>query len=324
MTCTPLGNNNLPKLNLEDIDYNLQISLENEKIKILLKPIDTEIPFLYNFEATLEELRNINKIFSVFDSMEEIKEFLIEFSSKNENIKIIENKTIDEDNEQVVIQIKYSIGKISKSINITLSKIITDDKKMIKYLSKLLSFYKQKSTLVPIDSNLITNIKQIELIKSGINNLDKSKTLKLNLLFRATRDGDTTKSFHEKVDGKYPTISIIQTKNNYIFGGFTEHPWDSKSGCVRTKNTFMFSFNKNKIYIGKNGGSIHCAQDHGPWFCGGAGVYLDNYFEKNNSYQWDLKTNKGSFDGFTEEFELVGGNKNFIVKEVEVFQVEYI
>ena len=86
----------------------------------------------------------------------------------------------------------------------------------------------------------------------------------------------------------------------------------------------MFSFNKNKIYIGKNGGYIHCTKDYGPWFCGGSGVHQDNYFNTNNSYQWELSTNKGSFEGFTEDFELVGGTKNFTVNEVEVFKVEYI
>ena len=320
MNAAPLGN----KIQFEDIDYNLQISLENNKIKIALKPIDSEIPFIYNYESNLEELRKINIIFSVFDTLEEIKNFLIEFTSINENIKIIENITTNEDDEQIIIQIKYFIGKISKTININLQKKIIDDKKMIKYLTKLLKKYKQKSSF-QCDSKLITNINQIELIKSGIQNLDKSKKIKLNLLFRASRDGDTIKSFHEKVDGIYPTISLIQTKNNnYIFGGFTDHPWDSKSGCVKTKNTFMFSFNKNKIYIGKNGGLIHCTSDYGPWFCGRSGVYLDSYFKTNNSYQWELNTNKGAFDGFTEEFELVGGIKNFTVNEVEVFKIEYI
>ena len=243
MNAAPLSN----KIKFEDIDYNLQISIENDKIKITLNPIDSEIPFIYNYESNLEELRKINIIFSVFDSLEEIKDFLFEFTSIKENIKIIENKTPNEDDEQIIIQIKYFIGKISKTININLQKIITDDKKMIKYLTKLLNYYKQKP-FFQYDSKLITNMNQIELIKSGIQNLDNSKKIKLNLLFRASRDGDSIKSFHEKVDGIYPTISLIQTKNNnYIFGGFTDHPWDSKSGCVRTKNTFMFSFNKNKI-----------------------------------------------------------------------------
>ena len=59
-------------------------------------------------------------------------------------------------------------------------------------------------------------------------------------------------------------------------------------------------------------------------FFGGAGVYQDHYFNTNNSYQWELSSNKGSFDGFEEDFELVGGTKNFTVNEVEVFKVEYI
>ena len=138
MNAAPLGN----KIQFEDIDYNLQISLENNKIKIALKPIDSEIPFIYNYESNLEELRKINIIFSVFDTLEEIKNFLIEFTSINENIKIIENITTNEDDEQIIIQIKYFIGKISKTININLQKIITDDKKMIKYLTKLLKRYK--------------------------------------------------------------------------------------------------------------------------------------------------------------------------------------
>ena len=94
------------------------------------------------------------------------------------------------------------------------------------------------------------------------------------------------------MDGISPTISLIQTKNsNYIFGGFTNYPWNSSSGCVKTNNTFMFSFNKNKIYIRKNGGSIHCAAYCGPWFCGGSGVDGDNYFTSNKSYQWELSNN---------------------------------
>ena len=140
MNAAPLSN----KIKFEDIDYNLQISIENDKIKISLKPIDSEIPFIYNYEANLEELRKINIIFSVFDSIEEIKNFLFEFTSINENIKIIENETTNEGDEQIIIQIKYFIDKISKTININLEKIITDDKKMIKYLAKLLNYYKQK------------------------------------------------------------------------------------------------------------------------------------------------------------------------------------
>ena len=284
------------------------------------------IPFYYQYQSNLDGLCKINKIFSAFDSLEEIKDFLIEFTCKKENISLKEESNPNNDEEEnIIIEIKYNIGKIIKTIKFTLSRIISDDKKMIKYLTKLLNKYKLKnSCLLPDDSKLITNISQINLIKAGIKNFDNSKKIKLNLLFRASRDGDKISAFHKLVDGISPTISLIQTKNNYIFGGFTDHVWDSSSGCVRTNNTFMFSSNKNKIYMGKNGGLIHCTQEYGPWFCGGSGVYQDNYFNSKNSYQWELSTNQGVFEGFSENFELVGGIKNFTVNEVEVFKVEYI
>ena len=319
MSNNQTANESIPPIIIENTNFNFDISIGNDTINISLKPVDKEIPFYYNYESTLEDLGKTNKIFAVFNNLEEVKKFLYFFVSKKENIKINE-----ENDEKIIIQINYLLGPINKSLEITLEKKITDDKQMIKYLTKLLNVYKMNSNILQYDSKLITNISQIELIKTGIKNYDNSKKIKLSLLFRASRDGDTIKAFHDRVDGISPTISLIETKTNYIFGGFTDHAWDSKSGCVNTNNTFMFSFNKKKIYIGKNGGKIHCANDHGPWFCSGAGVYGDNYFKTNNSYEWELKSNIGSFDGFTEEFELVGGVKNFMVNEVEVFKVEYI
>ena len=319
MSNNQTANESIPPIIIENTNFNFDISIGNDTVNISLKPVDKEIPFYYNYESTLEDLGKINKIFAVFNNLEEVKKFLYFFVSKKENIKINE-----ENDEKIIIQINYLLGPINKSLEITLEKKITDDKKMITYLTKLLNVYKMNSNILQYDSKLITNISQIELIKTGIKNYDNSKKIKLSLLFRASRDGDTIKAFHDRVDGISPTISLIETKTNYIFGGFTDHAWDSKSGCVKTNNTFMFSFNKKKIYIGKSGGYIHCTNDYGPWFCGGSGVYKDNYFKENNSYEWELKINMGYFDGFTEEFELVGGVQNFMVNEVEVFKVEYI
>ena len=314
---------------LENIEYSIGISIANDNIIISAKPIKSEFPFFYEFKSNLENLGKINKIFLIFDSLQEIKEFLDEFSSKKENISLLISNTNDDEEESITVNLKYNIGKISKIIKFNLTMIITDDKKMVKYLMKKLKESKIRSDKPKeplFDSRLITDISQINLIKTGIKNLDSSKKIKLTLLFRASRDGDTISAFHKKVDGTSPTISLIQTKNdNFIFGGFTDHSWDSSSGCVfQTNNTFMFSFNKNKIYMGKNGGPIHCGGECGPWFCSGSGVHGDHYFNTNNSYQWDLSSNQIYWDGFTENFELVGGNRNFYVNEVEVFKIEYI
>ena len=167
----------------------------------------------------------------------------------------------------------------------------------------------------------------INLLKKGIKSKNSFNIIKLNLIFRASTDGDNNKAFHKYCDNISPTVSIIQTKNNFIFGGYTDHIWDNKSGCVKTNNTFMFSLNKNKIYKGKKGcNHIHWGLSEWPWFCNGTGAQGDDYFKIDKSFQWDLKSNQVSWENFTEaeEFELVGGTKNFFVKEVEVFKVEFI
>ena len=61
------------------------------------------------------------------------------------------------------------------------------------------------------ESELIENENQFNLVKSGIKNLN-SKKLKLKLIYKASRDGDTPENFHLKCDGISPTISIFKKK----------------------------------------------------------------------------------------------------------------
>ena len=48
------------------------------------------------------------------------------------------------------------------------------------------------------------------------------------LLFRASRDGFAAAAFHSKCDNKGPTVTIVKSENNMIFGGFTEESWTGK------------------------------------------------------------------------------------------------
>jgi hypothetical protein len=47
------------------------------------------------------------------------------------------------------------------------------------------------------------------------------------LLYRGSRDGFAASNFHGKCDGHSNTISLIETTNGYIFGGFTPVAWES-------------------------------------------------------------------------------------------------
>ncbi|RIA85042.1 hypothetical protein C1645_782783 [Glomus cerebriforme] len=64
-----------------------------------------------------------------------------------------------------------------------------------------------------------------------------------NLLYRASRDGNTPAIFHEKCDNKGATIVIAKINNSeQIYGGYNPLQWDSSDSYKSTKNSFIFSF----------------------------------------------------------------------------------
>src|SRR6266496_2712670 len=71
----------------------------------------------------------------------------------------------------------------------------------------------------------------------------KDNPYQFNLLYKASRDGNTAAEFHAKCDNKGATIVIVKIKNSdQIVGGYNPLFWDSCSGCMYTNDSFIFSF----------------------------------------------------------------------------------
>ena len=65
-----------------------------------------------------------------------------------------------------------------------------------------------------------------------------------SICWRATRDGWVASTFHSKCDGKSPTVTIVQVKNDnkkYVFGGYATAPWAS-SGKFESTQLLELSF----------------------------------------------------------------------------------
>lgn len=285
----------------------------------------------YEAKFDLESIREKCELFRVYYSIDEC---LGEIFKGIDNEKIIVNEGNDSLNliislgntkyKSIEFNIKEKV-KAEKEIIEELYGIINNQDKEINDLKSKNNNLKNKVEYLEnyMEKNINSNIiikecekeKLIQLLKKGIKSESNFNIIHLNLLFRASIDGDNIKAFHKCCDNISPTVSIIQTKDNFVFGGYTDHIWDNSSQCVTTDNTFMFSLNKNKIYNGKKGSfHIHCGTNEGPWFCLGSGIQGDNYFSNNKSYQWELESNKKHWEGFTEEFELVGGKKKIFYK----------
>ena len=135
-------------------------------------------------------------------------------------------------------------------------------------------------------------------------------------------NGSSSKDFHKYCDNKGPTLTLVKTTKNKIFGGFTPLNWDSaQSDKKDEKNeTFIFSLNLMKKYdmIKKEKGAIHCNKNNGPYFGGQAArdfsiesnmkkgeTYANGYSNFLSNQNLDLTCEKGNKEVFDiEDFEV--------------------
>ena len=64
---------------------------------------------------------------------------------------------------------------------------------------------------------------------------------KYELLYRGTRDGDSSEVFHEKCDNKGPTICLYKNNSGNIFGGYSSISWKKDDGTCSAKDSFIFT-----------------------------------------------------------------------------------
>ena len=92
------------------------------------------------------------------------------------------------------------------------------------------------------------------------------------LIYRATRDGFKSKTFHEICDNVPNTIVIIKTDSNDVFGGFTSVGWNSRGVNGQDEDAFVFSLRRSgttechKMRVTSPDGAIYGGASYGPVF----------------------------------------------------------
>ena len=310
-----------------DDDSKIKISIKEETIYFNVTQISL-IPRDYKACFTVEQLCDINKFFLNFQDAKEIVDGVLKaLEQKNANIKFIDNKCI--------IQMINPITKLSFEINLNLEEkdtnsrvcnlenyISEQNKKMIlmeerlKILEEKMAKYAQtkkeeeEKNLLFTGSEILTNEAKDMLL-----NWLPRKPNKITLLMNSNIDGDSTKTFMNKVSGKCPTLAVIKTTNGYVFGGYTTQMW--KQGIVKDNNAFVFSIDKKRKYNIKQ-----------PENAIGFGKYWEfGYFFNAITVTDNCTKNNGNYVGnktydIPEQYELNGGVKNFTVKSFEIYHIE--
>ncbi|KAJ5076396.1 hypothetical protein M0811_06395 [Anaeramoeba ignava] len=155
----------------------------------------------------------------------------------------IQNKVIQH-NQKENQQMKIEIDKKDKEIDKKWKKKVEDQRKEIEKMKPVFNEYEEeyrkKWLNIFSDSEIIKNIEYVKKLKEWIN--DDEFFSKMKLGYSAKRDGFDSQNWHKAVDDKGKTLVIIKTKDNFIFGGFTQVGFmTGDSRYIPDPNAFIFS-----------------------------------------------------------------------------------
>ena len=220
---------------------------------------------------------------------------------------------------------------INNCINIEKSLLVINDiKEKINKLNSLniefkFFFGNEENVL----SEKINNLGMIEYedIKIAINIIQsqmeeyKGKTIKYKVIYDASKDGKNYDNCHSKCNNVPNTFSFIETNNCKKFGLFRSIKINGQGPWCSDDKAFFISLDKFKIYKMKHGNLIsfddtYYIQTYS--FSLSGDILNDNYKSK------EKKDMNKYFEGFTEDYELTGGEKEFKVKTFIVYQFEFI
>jgi hypothetical protein len=171
--------------------------------------------------------------------MQEIFSLILEMKTKI--------KKLNEDNKNLKEQLKIYIPYLEEY------KKKRDDKKQNKIIRNL-------------DSKIINENEKYNItLKNWIN---PNLTIKAQLLYRASRDGEEYSTFHKLCDNQGPTIVLAKLTDGNILGSYTLLDWETKTSDWKSDpNMFVFSLTQNQKTMKKQSSSkqgIYCNQNYGP------------------------------------------------------------
>ena len=325
-------------------EYLLNIIISYDKKYLIIKIESSEIEnsdSYFEIRYNIQDLYSLNKYFRQFDTIYEVVKAL------ENNQKIIREKlnlqpyALYMNNsdmylslhlylmtgETQIINIKLnSIRKTEKEINEDLKAYIQFIKSIPGVNELIINFNKNNNHFIfEPRSNIIQRDEDFNFIYQELSKRLNKTEIKLVQRFNVLRDGDTSKLFHLKCNNIGPNLSIIKTKENIIFGGFTMNNWSTEIKQKKDDLSFIFHFQNKKIYEIKKGQfSIWC--DNGSLINfyngkGGASTLRVNDVCLSNEYSNTCKISDTSFKGFCNDFELNNRKQCFSVFEFEIYEV---
>ena len=338
----------------ENKKYSVKIKLSSN-IEIEIHELDKIQGSFYINEFSLDALVKISRGFKICENISEAYDILEDiFEAKKSIIKRKEDNSII-----LIIEVSLPGGKIQnaemflnkKEINknILIEELVKkvnaleeENKKLKEEVNEIKEWKKKIEKLfkdeincremiekLHVDSRIIDNMNDLNLIINRLtnNDINLKQKINLNLLYRATRDGDKFNDFHSRVDNKNSTLTIIKTSLNCKFGVFLDIPIKQTGKSIVDDKSFIFSFNLKKIYNKKSGTSTlnDNKENYGLLFdLWNQPIRISiNCLSNNSSYTENYSNVNNSYLGFERNYELNNNQQYFTVSEMETFQISF-
>ena len=181
---------------------------------------------------------------------------------------------------------------------------------------------KYYSALKLEDSSIITTIDPVKQLHAWVKEVD-SKDQKFKLLWKGSRDGFTASKFHSNCDGKGPTLTVVQSTDGVIFGGYTSLSWNGNNSYYQDNAAFIYSITKGYKVSKQNNTdySIDCHSGCGPVFGRGRDIAIQNNCNATNENFGTGVRSGGSTYKLPSGESFIAGTNKFTVKEIEVYSV---
>ena len=266
---------------IEDFNYDIKVT---KALKISL--VSKEGTDKFESEYTLKDLINENKVFMIFENIDEVIdnlklvieneylslfldmnydfyfEFFIDINGNKKQIRLL-IEPLNEDSKKKMAQKIQDQNKVIEKLEQKNKKLEENYQNLYDSVKKNYIVQNQFNNVVykapnqnnlPIDSKIFKTESEIDFIKNIIfdrkykNNTENKNIniFSLNLIYRGTRDGDMGQDFHKLCDGLSPILLIIKTTHNARFGGYTETYFEGTDEYLGKKDDNAFIYNLDK------------------------------------------------------------------------------
>ena len=326
--------NQLIKQQLKELDNLRKVVTETQYLKAQLSELNplrekaaetdmlrNQLNEMYLLRQKVNELNNvrnqlvqINNLNNEFEQINSLKQRLNELNNMRQK-SLEDNALKDRINE-----IENMKNKYEQELNIlreSQRKSLESNNKL-RYSSGMDSkqlYFEESPIQFAVKGDIIHNSQELELLTRKINKSNRKITL--YLIYKATADSDKAEAFHKKCDRAKSTLVLVETDKGKRFGGYTSRSWGGECIDKKDDEAFIFSLDKMMTYdIISGEDAIGCYPKFGPIFMGcQIRIYDDAFIKGGTTFEKGLNYNT------LEDFELTGGDREFNVREIEVYEV---